>query len=152
MNLRLKGFLKTKPNRTEVNFRWLIEKKQVKMYIWSYSIVVTVVRVWTHIKQSLLEQIPSRRAYLHGGGGPQVGFDGIQIWSRLHNRWGDPPNVASTIWGSPSPCKQALKQPGVTTLVDAKAKVAEQVNFAASCGRVVGKLDLQIRGPEFKSR
>ena len=59
---------------------------------------------------------------------------------------------ASTIGKSLSPCKQAVKQPGVTTLVDAKAKVTEQVNFVTWCGRVVGELNLQIRGPEFKSR
>ena len=46
----------------------------------------------------------SLRACLHGGGGPQVGevtrLDGVTclsiwslilIWSRLHDRWGDPP-------------------------------------------------------------
>ena len=46
----------------------------------------------------------SLRACLHGGGGPQVGevthlggvtrlsiYSLIFIWSRLHDRWGDPP-------------------------------------------------------------
>ena len=32
----------------------------------------------------------------------------ILIWSRLHDRWGDPPHVTSPIWGPPPPCKQAL--------------------------------------------
>ena len=32
----------------------------------------------------------------------------IKIWSRLHDRWGDPPHVTSPTWGPPPPCKQAL--------------------------------------------
>ena len=56
------------------------------------------------------------RACLHGGGGPQVGEvtrlsiqSLILIWSRLHDRWGDPTRVTSPAWGLPTPCKQALK-------------------------------------------
>ena len=30
------------------------------------------------------------------------------IWSRLHDRWGDPPHVTSPIWGPPPQCEQAL--------------------------------------------
>ena len=30
------------------------------------------------------------------------------IWSRLHDRWGDPPHVTSPIWAPPPQCKQAL--------------------------------------------
>ena len=61
------------------------------------------------------------RACLHGSGGPQEGevirFGGVNrlsikslilIWSRLHDRWGDPPHVTSPIWSPPPPCKQAL--------------------------------------------
>ena len=61
------------------------------------------------------------RACLHGGGGPQVGEvtrlgvvtrlstqSLILIWSRLRDRWGDPPHVTSPIWGPPPPCKLAL--------------------------------------------
>ena len=60
---------------------------------------------------------------LHGGGGPRVvevnRLDGVTllsikslilIWSRLHDRWGDPPHVTSPIWGRPPPYKQALNQ------------------------------------------
>ena len=60
------------------------------------------------------------RDCLHGGGGPQVGevtglgvvtrlsiYSLILIWSRLHDRWGDPPFVTSPTW-APPPCKQAL--------------------------------------------
>ena len=64
----------------------------------------------------------SFRACLYGGGGPQAGevtcleawgnppvhITLILIWSRLHDRWGDPPLVTSPIWGPPPPCKQAL--------------------------------------------
>ena len=32
----------------------------------------------------------------------------IKIWSRLHDRWGDPPLVTPPTWGPPPPCKQAL--------------------------------------------
>ena len=32
------------------------------------------------------------------------------IWSRLHDRWGDPPHFTSPIWGHPPPCKQALRK------------------------------------------
>ena len=56
------------------------------------------------------------RARLHAGGGPQVGevtrlstLSLILIWSRLHDRWGDPLHVTSPIWGPPPPCKQAIK-------------------------------------------
>ena len=61
------------------------------------------------------------RACLHGGGGPQVGEvtrlgevtclsikSLILTWSRLHDRWGDPPHVTSHIGSPPPPCKQAL--------------------------------------------
>ena len=64
------------------------------------------------------------RACLHWGGGSQVGvvtrlggvtrlsIQSLQslvlIWSRLHDRWGDPPHVTSPIWGPPPPYKQAL--------------------------------------------
>ena len=51
--------------------------------------------------------------------GTQVGevtrFGGVTclsiIWSRLHDRWGDPPHVTSPtcIWGPPPQCKQALR-------------------------------------------
>ena len=34
----------------------------------------------------------------------------ILIWSRLHDRWGDPPNVISPIWSPPPPCKQARRR------------------------------------------
>ena len=34
----------------------------------------------------------------------------ILIWSRLHDRWGDPPHVTSPICGPQPPCKQALSQ------------------------------------------
>ena len=35
----------------------------------------------------------------------------ILIWSSLHDRWGDPPNVTSPIFKTifPRPCKQALR-------------------------------------------
>ena len=56
------------------------------------------------------------RACLRGGAGPQVGevtrlsiWSLILIWSRLHERWGDPPHVTSPIWGPPPPRKQALR-------------------------------------------
>ena len=55
-------------------------------------------------------------------GGPQVGevtrLGGVTrlsiwylilIWSRLHDRWVDPPNVTSPTGGPPPPCKQALR-------------------------------------------
>ena len=61
-------------------------------------------------------------AWLHWVGRPQVGevthlvgvthlsfLSVILIWSRLHDRWGDPPHVTSPIWGPPPSCKQALK-------------------------------------------
>ena len=31
------------------------------------------------------------------------------MWSRLHDRWSDPPHVTSPTWGSPPPFKQALR-------------------------------------------
>ena len=62
------------------------------------------------------------RACLHGGGRPQVGevtrvggvtrlstWSLILIWSRLHDRWGDPQPVTSPTRGPPPPCKQALR-------------------------------------------
>ena len=67
------------------------------------------------------------RACLHWGGGPDVGevtLSGggvtrlsiqclILIWSRLHDRWGDLPQVTSPIGGPPPPCKQALREVAV---------------------------------------
>ena len=62
------------------------------------------------------------RACLHGGGRPQVGevtrvggvtrlstWSLILIWSRLHDRWGDPQPVISPTRGPPPPCEQALR-------------------------------------------
>ena len=34
----------------------------------------------------------------------------ILIWSRLHDRWGNPPHITSLTWGPPPPCKQALRE------------------------------------------
>ena len=61
------------------------------------------------------------RAYLHGGGGPQVGevtrLGGVArlsiqslilMWSGLRVRWANPPHVTSPSWGPPPSCKQAL--------------------------------------------
>ena len=58
------------------------------------------------------------RAYLHEGGGPQVGevtcLGGVTrlsiqslilMLSRLHVRWGNPPHVTSPTWGPPPSCK-----------------------------------------------
>ena len=67
--------------------------------------------------------VRSLRACLHGGGGPHVGevtrLDGVTnpsiyslilIWSRLHDKWGDPRHVTSPIRGHPPPRKQALNR------------------------------------------
>ena len=61
------------------------------------------------------------RACLHKSGGHEVGEVSligvvtclpicslILLWSRLHDRWADPPHVTSPILGPPPPCKPAL--------------------------------------------
>ena len=66
------------------------------------------------------------RACLHKSGGHEVGEVSligvvtclpicslILLWSRLHDRWADPPHVTSPILGPPPPCKPALIFPKV---------------------------------------
>ena len=79
---------------------------------------------------------------LHGGGGPQVGevtrLAGVTrlsiqslilTWSRLHDRWGDSPQVTSPIWSPPPPCKQAL-----TTCLKYPFKISHyEVNYTVGC-------------------
>ena len=65
----------------------------------------------------------SVRACLHKGGGPQVGEvtcgglphltckrDHIKMRDYMDRRVTPPKRVTSSIWGSPPPCKQALRQ------------------------------------------
>ena len=94
------------------------------------------------------------RACLHGGGGPQVGdvtcLGGVTclsieslilIWSRLHNRWGDPPHVTSPIWGPPLPCKQAL-----SLVVKSCTTLARIVEYCDNRKALTGREnDFQVR-------
>ena len=81
-------------------------------------------------KQPLLNQLyltwdfTTVRACLHEGGGPQVGEvtcgglphltckrDQIKMRDYMDRRATPPKRVTSPIWGTPPPCKQALKLP-----------------------------------------
>ena len=55
-------------------------------------------------------------ACLHGGGIPGGWGNPLRYnlsilrWSRLRDRWGNPPHVTSPTWGPPHSCKQALRK------------------------------------------
>ena len=94
------------------------------------------------------------RACLHGGGGPQVGdvtcLGGVTClsiesliltWSRLHDRWGEPPHVTSPIWGPPLPCKQAL-----SLVVKSCTTLARIVEYCDNRKALTGREnDFQVR-------
>ena len=99
----------------------------VTLKTWSTWLNVTVVICCNlqYIGETKRRLKDKFRACLHGDGGPQVGevtrLGGVTrfsiqslishlIWSRLHDRWGDPPYFTSPTWGPPPPCKQALNE------------------------------------------
>ena len=56
----------------------------------------------------------------------------ILIWSRLHDRWGNPPHITSPTWGPPPTCKQALRE-----------KYQEKnlkTEYLLSCGKKITRL------------
>ena len=56
----------------------------------------------------------------------------ILIWSRLHDRWGNPPHITSPTWGPPPPWKQALRE-----------KYQEKnlkTGYLLSCGKKITRL------------